>query len=112
MKRMHRGDLYGWSRFDEDRNLDFHSILWVAPGGNVAIDPLPLSDHDRRHLDQLGGCATIVVTNSDHTRGAAALATATSARILGPAAERESFPIACQGWLGDGDLVAPGLRVI
>jgi hypothetical protein len=112
MKRLHRGDLYGWSRFDEDRNIDFHSVLWVNPGGNVAIDPLPLSEHDRRHLAQLGGCATIVVTNSDHTRAATALAAATSARVLGPVAERETFPIPCDGWLGDGDLVAPGLRAI
>ncbi len=112
MKRLHRGDLYGWSRFDEDRNIDFHSTLWVAPGGNIAIDPLPLSEHDRRHLEQLGGCSIIVITNSDHTRGAVELAAATSARILGPAGERESFPISCSGWLADGDLVAPGLRAI
>jgi hypothetical protein len=30
-------------------------LLWVRPGGNVAIDPLPLSPHDRKHLDTLGG---------------------------------------------------------
>ena len=49
MKRLHRADLFGWSCFDESRNLDFHSVLWVHAGGNVAIDPLPLSPHDRAH---------------------------------------------------------------
>ena len=64
MKRLHRPDLYGWSRFDEDRNIDFHSVLWVRPEGNVLIDPLPLSVHDRAHLESLGSASIIVITNS------------------------------------------------
>lgn len=107
MKRLHRSDLYGWSVFDEGLNIDFHSVLWVRPEGNVVIDPLPLSDHDKIHLESLGSVATIVITNSDHTRGSAALAEATGARILGPAGEREALE--CDGWLGDGGVVVPGL---
>ncbi len=111
MKRLHRPDLFGWSRFDESRNIDFHSVLWVRPSGNVAIDPLPLSDHDAAHLESLGGVAQIVVTNSVHVRDARALADRMKARVLGPKAERESFPIACDESLADGDEPVPGLRV-
>lgn len=107
MKRLHRSDLYGWSVFDEGLDIDFHSVLWVRPEGNVVIDPLPLSDHYKAHLENLGSVATIVITNSDHTRGSAALAEATGARILGPAGEREGLE--CDGWLSDGDVVVPGL---
>ena len=110
VKRLHRPDLFGWSRFDEARNLDFHSVLWRREGGNVVVDPLALSEHDRRHLAELGGVAWIVVTNSDHVRDAAALAAATGARIAGPAGERTSFPIECDRWLADGDEIVPGLR--
>jgi Metallo-beta-lactamase superfamily len=112
VKRLHRPDLLGWSRFDEGRNIDFHSVLWVRPGGNVAIDPLPLTEHDRRHVESLGGVAIIVVTNSDHVRAAVELASATGARVLAPAAERERFPIACDGTLGDGDEVVSGLTAL
>jgi glyoxylase-like metal-dependent hydrolase (beta-lactamase superfamily II) len=111
VKRLHRKDLFGWSRFDESRNIDFHSVLWVRPAGNVAIDPLLLTEHDQRHLAELGGLATIVVTNSDHVRAAVELAQATGAAVLGPAGERSAFPIACSRWLADGDEVVPGLRV-
>jgi hypothetical protein len=111
MKRLHRPDLFGWSRFDESRDIDFHSVLWVRPSGNVVIDPLPLSDHDAAHLESLGGVAHIVVTNSDHVRDARALSERSRARVLGPGAERETFPIACDGWLGDGNEPVPGLRV-
>jgi hypothetical protein len=111
MKRLHRPDLYGWSRFDEARNIDFHSVLWVRREGNVLVDPLPLSPHDRAHLDALGGAALIVVTNSDHTRDARALAESLGAVLCGPVAERDSFPFACERWLGEGDEVVPGLRI-
>ena len=111
MKSLHRPDLFMWSRFDEARNIDFNSILWVRDGGNVLIDPLPLGAHDRAHLDALGGADTIVVTNSDHVREAGALRDALSARVLGPRAEKDGFPVECDGWLGDGDEPVPGLVV-
>jgi hypothetical protein len=111
MKQLHRPDLFGWSCFDEARNIDFHSVLWLRPEGNVAIDPLPQSPHDARHCQALGGVSLIVVTNSDHVRAAEVLAGAYAAPIAGPRAERDRFPIACQRWLGDGDEPVPGLLV-
>jgi glyoxylase-like metal-dependent hydrolase (beta-lactamase superfamily II) len=112
MKRLQRPDLYGWSRFDEARNIDFHSVLWVRSGGNIAIDPLPLGEHDAAHLRELGGLSLIVVTNSDHVRAAAELAREHGARIAGPQAERAGFPVQCDIWLADGDEPTPGLRVL
>jgi hypothetical protein len=79
MKRLHRPDIFGWSEFNEDRNIDFHSVVWVRPAGNVVIDPLALSDHDEAHLRELGGVAWIVVTNSDHVRDSGKLAERTGA---------------------------------
>ena len=111
MKRLHRDDLFGWSVFDESRNIDFHGLAWKRDGGNVLVDPVPMSAHDKTHLRELGGAATIVITNSDHTRDAAALAEKLGAKILGPRGEREGFPIRCDGWLGQDDAVVPGLVV-
>ncbi len=109
MKRLHRPDLFGWSQFNEERNIDFHSVVWVRPDGNVAVDPLPLSNHDEAHLKQLGGAKWIVITNSDHVRAAAVLGQATGARVAGPRGEKDSFPIRCDRWLADGEEVVPGL---
>ena len=111
MKRLHRDDLFGWSVFDESRNIDFHGVAWVRGGGNVLVDPVPMSAHDEAHLRALGGAATIVITNSDHVRDAAALAERFGAKILGPRGERDRFPIRCDVWLGQDDLVVPGLTV-
>lgn len=112
MKRLHRPDLFTWSCFDASRNIDFSSVAWIRAGGNVLIDPLPMSDHDRAHLQGLGGAALIIVTNSDHERGAAALAQQWGATLYGPRAERDTFPLRCDQWLGEGDEPVPGLRVL
>jgi hypothetical protein len=112
MKLLHRPDLWGWSRFDESRNIDFHSLLWVRSGGNVVVDPLPLSPHDTAELRSLGGVRLIVVTNSDHVRAAESLAKLTGAKLAGPVAERDTFPIGCDRWLGDGDQAVPGLLAL
>jgi len=111
MKRLHRTDLYGWSQFNEERNIDFHSFLWTRRDGNVAIDPLPMTEHDAAHLDELGGVHTLVITNSDHVRDARSMVERFGPVVCGPAGERESFPIDCDRWLEAGDEPVPGLRV-
>ena len=109
MKQLHRKDLFGWSEFNQERNLDFHSVLWVRESGNVLIDPLPLSDHDLAHLKALGGASIIVISNSDHCRDAENIATLTGAKIVGPAGEQENSPIACKRWIADNEEIVPGL---
>lgn len=110
MKQLHRADLFGWSAFDDERNLDFHSVLWVREQGNVIIDPLAMSEHDYKHLHQLGGASIIVITNSDHCRNAKNIAALTGAVIYGPAAEQHSFPIVCKHWVADLEEIVPGLE--
>ena len=107
MKNLHRDDFFAWSRFDEERDLDFHSVAIVRESGNVLVDPLPLSDHDAQHLSELGGAACVVVTNSDHLRSAVQIAEAYGAELVGPAGESAVLP-PCRT-VADGDTVAPGL---
>jgi metallo-beta-lactamase superfamily protein len=109
MKQLHRKDLFGWSEFNEERNLDFYSVLWVREQGNVLIDPLPLSEHDKQHLQTLGGASIIVITNSDHCRDAEKIAQQTGAVVYAPMGEQDSFPIDCSRWLADNEEIVPGL---
>ncbi len=110
MKQLHRKDLFGWSMFDEQRNIDFHSVLWVRDQGNIVIDPLPLCEHDQVHLKSLGGVSIIIITNSDHIRDAQAISQTYGALIYGPAEEQQSFPLVCDRWLADNEEVVPGLH--
>jgi Metallo-beta-lactamase superfamily len=110
MKQLHRKDLFGWSEFNPERNLDFNSVLWVRADGNVLVDPLPMSAHDQQHLRHLGGANFIIITNSDHCRDAFHIAKVTGADIYGPAEEQKSFPLVCDHWLSDNNEIVPGLR--
>jgi hypothetical protein len=112
MKRLHRRDLFCWSAFNETLNIDFNSFAWIREGGNVLFDPLPLSPHDLAHLRKLGGAAWIVLTNSNHLRASREVARELGARIAGPVAEKDRFPVPCDQWLDEGDEPFPGLRVI
>ncbi|MFT4940161.1 MAG: hypothetical protein ACI88A_003213 [Paraglaciecola sp.] len=111
MKLLHKDNLFCWSKFDEDRNIDFHSYLWVRAKGNVVFDPLPLTSHDEDHLKSLGSISYIIISNSDHVRNAENLAKMTGAKIWGPAGEASSFPIKCSKWLNEGDAALEELDV-
>lgn len=109
MKRTHRDDIFCWSEFNPERNLDFHGWAIVRPGGNIVVDPVPMQDHDLKHLQDLGGCSLVVVTNSDHVRAASDFQRTFDCPIAGPRGEREGFPIECRRRLGEGDDVGGGL---
>lgn len=112
MKLLHRPDLYGWSAFNPERNIDFNGIVWIRPSGNILIDPMPLFPYDWEHLQSLGGVAWIAITNSDHIRASQEIAQRSSPQLAGPLAEKETFPIHCDRWLADGDILVPGLQAI
>jgi hypothetical protein len=111
MKNLHKPHLYCWSSFDTERNVDFNSYLWVREGGNVVVDPMPMSDHDLAHIEQLGGVAWIVITNSDHVRDSRALADRWGAKLAAPAAERDSLELPIARWLTEGDELVGGMRI-
>lgn len=111
MKLLHKNNLLCWTHFDEDRNIDFHSYLWVRDEGSVVFDPLPLTTHDEGHLNSLGKVSYIIISNSDHVRNAEALARQTGAEIWGPAAEKDNFPVRCTKWLSESKSVIHGLDV-
>ena len=114
MKALHRSDMYCWSVFDEARNLDFHGYLWQRPEGNVLVDPVPMSQHDREHLRSLGGAAWIVVTNSDHVRATRELSEGLGAQVAGPAGEKDALSgsLEVARWLSDGQALVAGMKAI
>ena len=115
MKSLHRSDLFSWSVFDEARNVDFSGHLWTRPEGNVLFDPMPMSAHDRAHLEALGGAAWILISNADHVRDAGRLAAELGARIGAPSAERDCAELQALSdvqWIDADSVHATGVRCI
>ena len=112
MKSLHLPNLFTWSEFNRERNIDFNSVLICQEKGNVVIAPLPLPEHDQEHLKSLGGIDWIVLTNSDHIRDAMKLRQHFNARVAGPVGEKDNFGCDCDRWLKHGDYVNEKLQVL
>ena len=100
-----------WSLWQPDRNFFFNSFFVSAPGGNIAIDPLPLAEADALEIEARGGLAWIVVTNRDHERAARELAVRTGARIAASAAETALLSAPIDRALEPGDLIGDAIVV-
>jgi uncharacterized cupin superfamily protein len=101
---------HSWSRWQPDRGMFFSSVLWVRDGGNVAFDPLPLSEDEARDVEALGGVATILLTNRDHERGAAAMRERFKSQVFSSRREAGLFDLRVDGTF-EGEAL-PGLRAI
>lgn len=112
MKKLMVDDLYSWSVFSEGRQIDFNGHLWVRDEGNIAIDPVAMSDSDRAHFEQLGGAKWIVITNRDHEREAAAFQEWTGAEVIVHEADADLVDIKPSRTVSDGETIVPGLKAV
>ncbi|WP_241759400.1 MBL fold metallo-hydrolase [Pyxidicoccus parkwayensis] len=78
----------------------------------MVFDPLPLSTHDAAHLRSLGGVTWVALTNSEHVRATRELVADFGAKIAGPRAESNTFPLKCDRWLANGETLVPGLEAL
>jgi len=100
-----------WSVWQPERNLAFNSFFIAGPEGNLAIDPLPLTDADAREIAARGGLAWVVVTNRDHERDARAIAARFGAKIAASAPDVALLAGPVDRALAHGDEIG-GARVI
>lgn len=108
MQRLAIPGLHMWSAWQPERGMFFNSFLVERPGGNVAIDPLPLDDDGTAYLERAGGITTIVLTNRDHERGAQALRERFGAKMLASHEEARLFSVSIDATFTDGEEVFPG----
>jgi hypothetical protein len=71
-------DVFTWSWYSEPHGYDFNGYLIRSEDGNLAIDPVSMSDEVLEAITALG-IARILITNRNHTRAANRLRAATSA---------------------------------
>ncbi|HLI96799.1 MAG TPA: cupin domain-containing protein [Candidatus Baltobacteraceae bacterium] len=101
-----------WSAWQPDRGMNFNSYVFERGDGCVAVDPLTLDEASLEHLSDLGGVRTVVLTNGDHQRAAAALRERFGARIIAHEPEARFFDAGIDAVFNDGDEVFPGARAI
>lgn len=92
-----------WSVWQPDRNLYFNSFFVRVPGGNLAIDPLPLAEADLAEIEAAGGVGWIAITNRDHERDARALAARFGAKLAASELDAPLLSAGVERTLRDGD---------
>jgi uncharacterized cupin superfamily protein len=93
-----------WSVWQPDRELDFNGFFIESKAGNLVVDPIApdgatLEDLRRR------GVATILITNRDHERAAAAVREATGAKTVASVVEAPLLSAPVDATVAPGDLV-------
>src|SRR5262245_340486 len=105
--------VFEWPWFSERFGYDFHGFLVRHEGGNVAVDPVQMSEPVFEGLCA-EGVGTIVLTNRNHFRDAARLHEATRAPVLVHAADADFVRgkgVPVTGMLAPGDRVGPLVAV-
>lgn len=105
-------DVYQWSQFSEEKQLDFNGHFIVFNDARVIIDPPLLADDDLAVIRSRGPLSAILITNRDHVREADRYRTLFQAKILAPQLDAPLMEIKADGTFKHGDRPMSGLRVI
>ncbi len=112
MKRLTFDDLFAWSVFNVERQVDLSGHLWVRKEGNILIDPVPMSAADLEQMRELGRTSLCIITNRDHVRAAAQLRDELGFEIAAHAADADNLGLPIARRLGHGDEIVSGLFAI
>jgi len=105
-------DVYQWSHFSDEKQLNFNGHLIVAGERRLLIDPPPLSAEGLTAIRQGRSIDAIILTNRDHVREAATYRALFRTKILAPELDAPLMEIAVDGAFAHGDHLPGGLMVI
>jgi glyoxylase-like metal-dependent hydrolase (beta-lactamase superfamily II) len=104
--------IWTWSRFSEEKLLDFNGWYVQLPGARLLIDPPLLSEGDAAEIGALGPPELIVVTNKDHRRGAPEARARFGAPIAVHQADAALLGCVADRTFVDGDRLGGALEVL
>jgi glyoxylase-like metal-dependent hydrolase (beta-lactamase superfamily II) len=105
-------DVYQWSHFSAEKQLNFNGHLILAGHQRLLVDPPPLSAEGLTMLRKGGPIDAIILTNRDHVREAATYRSLFRTRILAPELDAPLMEIEVDGTFAHGDRLPGGLSVI
>lgn len=104
--------IWQWSRFSEEKNIDFNGLLLAVGEHRIVIDPPPMAPEDLAECRRGGPIDYIVVTNRDHTRDAANLKKELGCQVFVPEADAAEMDVRADKTFTDGELLPGGIWTI
>jgi glyoxylase-like metal-dependent hydrolase (beta-lactamase superfamily II) len=105
-------NIWQWSWFSEDKQLDFNGLFLATGEHKILVDPPPMTAEARSFIRRNGPVDYIVVTNRDHAREAAACRVEFACRLYVPEADAPQMDLKPTNTYTDGELLPGGMWVI
>lgn len=105
-------NIWQWSWFSEDKQLDFNGLFLTAGEHKMLVDPPPMTAEARSAVRRNGPVDYIIVTNRDHVREAAACQVEFACRLYVPEADAPQMDVKPTHTYTDGELLPGGIWVI
>lgn len=111
MRTVARG-IHSWTQHSERLGYNLNGFYWTAGANAVAVDPPPLTEAMRDHMERFGKPGLIVVTNRTHWRATEELQEWAGSVVAMSPIDAEAAAGEVGRFLSAGDELPGGWRVI
>lgn len=105
-------DIWQWSWFSEEKQLDFNGLFLMVGEHKILIDPPPMTAEARAVVRRHEPVDYIIVTNRDHIREAAVYQAELRCQLWVPEADASQMEVKPTKTYKDGELLPGGIWAI
>lgn len=105
-------NIWQWSWFSDEKQLDFNGLLLTIGEYTILIDPPPMTQEARAVVKRHEPVDYIVLTNRDHLREAPAYQAEWNCLLYGPEADAAQMEVRPTKIYKDGELLPGGIWAI
>ena len=105
-------DIWQWSRFSDEKQLDFNGLFLVIGEHKILVDPPPMTAEARAVVRRHEPIDYILITNRDHLREAAVYQAEFRCQMRVPEADAAQMDVKPATTYKDGELLPGGIWVI
>lgn len=105
-------DIWQWSWFSDEKQLDFNGLLLVIGEHKILVDPPPMTAEARAVVRRHEPMDYIIITNRDHVREAAAYQAELNCQLRVPEADAAQMDVKPTKTYKDGELLPGGIWAI
>ncbi|MFY4731103.1 hypothetical protein [Nitrospira sp. BLG_2] len=105
-------DIWQWSWFSDEKQLDFNGLFLVIGEHKILVDPPPMTAEARAVVRRHEPIDYIIITNRDHLREAAVYQAEFRCQMRVPEADAAQMDVKPATTYKDGELLPGGIWVI
>lgn len=105
-------NMWQWSWFSEEKQIDFNGVLLSIGEHRILVDPPPLTLEEKAQLKRMGRPDYIVITNRDHAREAGEYQREFGCHLYLPERDAPEMDLKPTRTYKDGELLPGGIWAV